>query len=499
MAIDIGTIVRVREQLTPVSIATRDFSKTLFLHTPDATTDAEEIRRNAYIHTYANIDQVEDDWGQDEAPYKAASVYFQQNPFPRGPYVVASYFNAARNGTVEGASTLASQADIRAQGATAAFTFMGASGTANMSAVTNPTTVAAALVAGINGITGVTGVTITATGSALGAAHSYTITLPATLTSVTSLDTDMGLTGDLADLLGIGSDAVYGPPVAADTSISTALSRISDEDDTWYIFTISPALEATQANILAASEWAQSRSHVYMFESDESVALTSGETTSSFARITALDRTRTFGIFSRVREGKAVSVASRFSSVDYDAIDSAIAISHKTLPGTSPDFLIDSQVDILDGKNANFYVTVGSRPRLLFGRSPGGYIDRRIWIDWLVNRLQNDILDLLGETNRIPLTARGSAQLVAVVRNVCNQGQLNGGFSPGRLSEALIGTVRQTTGNNSFDGYLPNGYLVHIGSQDMADQSNRIAPPVYIWGIYLGGLNRVNIDLIIGG
>lgn len=496
MVLDPSTVVRIREQLVPLGVEARNISKTLFVHTPATTTDVNELIRDGQVRSYVNLDQVAEDWGTNSAPYEAAIIYFQQSP---GPLAVASYFTAARSGIITGASTSATQTAIRALGATAPFTFLGASGTADLSSVTTPATVATALATGINAISGVTGVTVSATGSAFTSPHSYTVNIPSALASASSLDFTSGMTGSTADLLGLSSTAVYARPFTADTTIKDALDRINSVDSTWHMIALAPATEATTSNVENAAEWAEATNHILGFNSTENVALNSTDTTSLFAKLTAASRSRSFGVYSKVNDHKALSAMGRLSAVNYDGVDSTIILAHKVLPGVQPDDITQSQSDILDAKNANIYTTLAGRPRFLFGRSFTGFIDQRIWLDWLIDRLQTQVMNLLSSSNKIPMSSRGLSQIQAVVRGVCEQGRANGGFTPGTLDQAVIGSVRQVTENPDFNGYLPNGYLVHVSPLSAADTENRVAPPIHIWGIYFGGINKINIDLILGG
>lgn len=501
MALDPSIVVRIREQITPQALATRDFSKTLFLHTPATSTDSEFLRLTSNVRSYATLDQVENDWSSGTAPHMAASVYFQQSPFP-GQFAVGSYFSASRAGVVDGVDTTTSQADVQAFGANAAISIMGVDVTADVSSVATPQALAGALATGINANANITGVTVSATGTAFTSAYSLNISIPAALALVGALDVTQGPTGALMDSIGLSESAgaVFARPFAQDTNVGVALSRAEEQDPSWYFSTLSPDLEESTSHITNASAWTQTRRHMFGYEYSDTGALLESDTTSPIAVLGPLQRTRTFGVFTRNKDGKAISICARFSSVNYDGIDSNITISHKTLPGTTPDTtLTDADVELLDSRGANVYVNLAGAPRVIFGRAASGYIDQRIWTDWLVDRLQTTVLGLLSSSNRIDLSERGSGQILAVVRGVCRRGRENGGFVPGELDQATIGSVRQVVNNDAFDGTLPDGFLAYVAPQDQADTDTRTAPPVYVWGIYRGGVNKVNLDIRLGG
>lgn len=498
MALDPSYIVRVRERVSTDTTTARDFSKTLFLHEPATSTAAGTLALHAQVPSYATLEEVGADWATTSAPYRAAATYFQQSP-PPGLFAVASYFSAARDGSQAGAPVTVSQANVQAFGNAAALSIFGQTFTVNVSAVTSATATATALQTAINGVTGVTGVTVASTG-AFGASQTYTITVPAALASVDTLDVTVGLTGDLAEALGLTSAVagIYARPFAADTSVATALTRANDVDNTFYMAVLSPALEGTAANITAASAWAEAGTHMFGFESSDEGALDPTNTTAPIVVVNAARRKRTFGVFTRRRDGKAISIAARFSSVNYDGAGTNINLAHKALPGTLPDDLTQAQVDLLDSRGSSAYVTIAGSPRVLFGRAAEGFIDARVWTDWITGRFQTALLDLLGNANRVPISRRGSTQLLSAVIEVCNRGLANGGFTPGQLDPSLVASVRSITGNEGFTGDLPNGYFAYVAPVDQADIDNRTAPSIYVWGLYRGGVNRINIELAIG-
>ena len=79
MSLDIGSIVRVTAQIAPQGVLRRDFGRTLFL-TVDDTLGVSGADR---VQTFASMDDVAAVFEPDSKPYKAAAIYFQQEPYPR--------------------------------------------------------------------------------------------------------------------------------------------------------------------------------------------------------------------------------------------------------------------------------------------------------------------------------------------------------------------------------------------------------------------------------
>ena len=239
---------------------------------------------------------------------------------------------------------------------------------------------------------------------------------------------------------------------------------------------------------------------MFGFDSTDPAALVANESSSLLSNLFGLARTRTFAFWTATSDYKALSLMARFSSADYGGVDSTIIGAHRQLPGTMPDNqLTPGQADELERKGVNYYTRILGTNRTLNGTAISGYIDRRVWLDWLVETIQSNVAGYLASSNRVPLTTRGSSELRSVVQGVCEQGVLNGGFAVGQVTEDVAAIIRNRTGNRAFDRYLPNGYLVFVGPQDQADVQTRTAPPIYVFGIYAGGVVSVDIDLVISG
>ena len=504
MAISPTRIVNITESLQPAVTATRGFDKTLFVSTPVASDDLSETKRNAEVRSYAGLDQLASDWGNTSDVYEAAAVYFSQSPYP-GQFTTASYFPSGRDGMVVGGTVAITQANARALGSSASFSLMGISLTADFSAVTDPASIATAVQTGINANAAFTGVTVEAsTGAVIATDHNYTVEIPETLASATGADVSRGIEGLTA--LGLDGVARYARPFDSDASVGDALTRAVSADPTVYWITLSRDLMTRttsplpSATITAVATWVEGRRYMFGFDVQGAGTVTPNEAASVSAALFALDRTRSYAFWTSDVDYKALSMAGRFSSADYGGIDSTIVGGHRQLPGTTPDNAITpTQANELERKNVNYYTSVLGGNSVLYGTAFSGYIDRRVWLDWLVETIQTRVIGLLRADSRVPLTTAGSAQIASVVNSVCEQGVSNGGFSPGSVTEAVAGTIRNRTGNDGFDGYLSRGYLVHVAPQELADTANRIAPPIYVWGLYSGGVDRVNVNITIDG
>ncbi len=285
-------------------------------------------------------------------------------------------------------------------------------------------------------------------------------------------------------------------------TIEEGMSAIGALDDSWYFVALDSGITAA-IDLLALSRWVQAANN-YMLALDvagDSV-LVQGESTSLAAQIAVLEPERTFLVWSRTSDHKALSLAGRLSTVNFDGQNTLITAKFKSLPGTVPDVLTTAQKEELDRKRVGYYTRFG--PDAIFAEGhtlkPGVWIDSRYWLDWITNAIQTEVYNLLRQhPTRVPQTDSGVASITAAINRVCGAGRRNGGIAPGQVSEALAHDIRSATGNRDFDGALTLGYLVSVGSiadQSQANRDARMAPPISVWLKASGAIHSAEVRLI---
>ena len=288
----------------------------------------------------------------------------------------------------------------------------------------------------------------------------------------------------------------------ATETIEEGMSAIGAQDDSWYFVALDSGITVA-IDLLALSRWVQEANN-YMLALDvagDSV-LVQGESTSLAAQIAVLEPERTFLVWSRTSDHKALSLAGRLSTVNFDGQNTLITAKFKSLPGTVPDVLTTAQKEELDRKRVGYYTRFG--PDAIFAEGhtlkPGVWIDSRYWLDWITNAIQTEVYNLLRQhPTRVPQTDSGIASITATIERVCEAGRRNGGIAPGRVSEALAHDIRLATGNRDFDGALTLGYLVSVGSiadQLQANRDARMAPRISVWLKASGAVHSAEVRLI---
>ena len=288
-------------------------------------------------------------------------------------------------------------------------------------------------------------------------------------------------------------------PGYADESIEEAVAAVQALDSSWYFLTVDRDVAGEQ-ELLDLAAWVQAQPHMLALDVSGPDTLAPEETTSLAARLSALELDRTFLVWSAAPDYKALSMAARLSSVRFDGQNTLITAKFKSLPGTIPDALDRVGQLELDRKRVNYYTRFG--PAAIFAEGwtlkPGTWIDVLYWLDWLVDRIQRDVFDLLHRANSVPLTSVGVALIEDTIERACEAGRRNGGIAPGRVSESLAHDIRQATGNPNFDGFLTRGYLVVVGAIDDRPQQQRdqrIAPPGWVWLKGSGAIHQIEIAL----
>ena len=307
--------------------------------------------------------------------------------------------------------------------------------------------------------------------------------------SVPPQDLGVGFTdSDESRVLGLSSQAGARMSAGADSeTITEALDRLARIDPDFYFVTLAEGIVDTD-DVLEAAAWAASSDRFLL-----------ADTTSVIARLAAPRSPSASAIWSRASDYKAVSLAARFSAVNFEGAQSLITAKFRRLYGTVPDDLTPTQAAALRERGVNWYSTVGGTPIIQEGTSFGGWIDVQVFLDWLVTRIRENLFNALLSANRVPQTDDGIAALKEAAEDICAQGVRNGGIAPGTLAETQANAIRLATGNPDFTGFLSNGYLVHVlpvAEQPQADREARKAPPVSVWLKGSGAVHFVNIGLV---
>ena len=233
---------------------------------------------------------------------------------------------------------------------------------------------------------------------------------------------------------------------------------------------------------------------IFGYTTSESTAVTAGNTTAIGSVIQATTNSRAFGLFD-LASANPYGVLAAFAdaaTVDFSGSNTAITLMFKQLAGVSISNISTTQKTTLDGKNYNYYVSVGGNPMLMKGvMSDGSYFDQVQGLDWLANAIQASVFAGLYGSKKVPQTDRGMASIMHWIEVVLQQGVRNGLLAPGVWNAAGVGQI--ATGQ-----YLDKGYYAWcdtVNNQSQATRQTRIAPPVTILAKGAGALQGINIQI----
>ena len=478
--------VRFTAREIPAGSARRDFGRTLFIQQADtAATDLDTIVRDRQLRRYGNAAAVEDDWPVGHPVRTAAARYFAQVPFP-GPMLTGGWFDADVVGRVLGSGTHLAANQLSSLGT---FTLsFGASQTADIAFgaistfAAGATAIQSALAAVISGAT-------CAYSSANGR---FECTFPA------AANIAGGFTDNAASRgLGLFS-AIVLPGIEDEANISGAASRLNANERDWYGVSIDPAQPLAQRT--AMKTWTEANKKLYSYDMSDVSALTANETTSEAALDFAAQRRRTFGVWSRTADSKALSLMGRFASIDFRNPGSYITGKFKLLPGCNPDALSDTERAELTRKRINFYAPDVGQPGIVAeGTTYGTWIDHVVFLDWITDAVEVAMGNLAVASNTIPQDDSGRGRILREMDMIGSEARAAGGLSPGEVSEPFAAEIRQVTGNPNFDGILTQGYLPYVAPFTAAVRAQgRIAPPTYLFGRFAGAVHDIEGSIVFG-
>ena len=323
-------------------------------------------------------------------------------------------------------------------------------------------------------------------------------------TTVTILAPNIaGAGSDISSISGLdsASGAVIVLGQAAETVVE-ALQSISDVDDSWHFLALEDQFNGSET-MIAVSNYVATAGKMYAAETNEAQALVTGENTSYAAQLSAVTPERTWLTYSATQDYKAVSSAARLGSIDFDLPSSLITLNLRQLPGVLPDNLSTTQKNELARKRINYCERTPRRATPLFRGgwtlNPDTWIDVRFWLDWFQDALQVVGFNYLVQNERVNQTPADLFGMKVAYETICEQAVINGGLEPGGIvNTAVAQEIRQVTGRLDFDGVLPTGYLITVGSLANQSQSNfdqRISPAFRGWAVGTKAIHFASLRL----
>lgn len=493
--LNVSDFVRVTVSIQPIAAQYRNFGIGLILGSTPNVIDLNERKR-----FYTTLDGVAQDFGTTAPEYLAALLYFSQDPQPAALYV-GRWAQSATAGLLRGAVLSSAQQlltnfttvtngaiRITIDGTQRDITGINLSGALNLNGVANLVqTAIAAVVPGVTVLWDSVQKRFTVTSSTTGPSSS--VSYGGTPPSGTNLSPLMHLTSVDAS-----------PPVIGSTAetLVACIAALADQGSEWYSVQVATATPPTDAEHIAAASLIEglSQSRLYGVTITNANVLDSTTSADLASQLKTLGLKRTFSQFSTKTPYAAESLFARASTVDFEASRTTITLAYKQEPGVQAELITESQFQTLLTKNTNVFTRVNNDTAIVFpGKMANGdYFDERHGADWLQNRIQTDVYNLLYETpTKVPQTDAGMTLIRNVIKAACAVAVENGFLAPGVWTGPPIGPVN--TGDT-----LPAGYYVHapaVASQSDADRAARKSVPFQVLAKLAGAVHLITVACLL--
>lgn len=475
----VSRVVNVAVEMSPTAAALRNFGSCLILGDSDIIDTDERIR------LYSSISDIATDFGISSREYLAAQAFFSQSPQPTQVYI-GRWAKSATAGRLRGRTLSSAEQDISLFTAittgTLSLTIDGASksmASIDLSAETN-----------LNGVASQISSALGVSGSCAWTGERFVITSATTGTSSTVATTD---TGALSFLMGFAGSATSVAGVAAE-SLASAITALLDYN-TWYMVCVAP--DASDDSIAEAAGLieAASPSRMIGFTTQNSTEIDSTASSTLGSRLKGLGYNRTILVYSSDSPVAAASVFGRMATINFEGSNTTLTLKFKQLPGVTAENLRSSQAEALKSHNVNAFCAYQNDTSILQeGITSGGwFIDETHGLDWLQNRVETDLWNLLYTSKKVGQDESGATAIVSCVNKSLEQGVTNGLIAPGVWNGDAFGALE--SGDTLSTGYYV--YIQPFDEQSQSDREARKAPPIQIAVKLKGAVHFINVTITV--
>lgn len=201
-------------------------------------------------------------------------------------------------------------------------------------------------------------------------------------------------------------------------------------------------------------------------------------------------------MYSSTNDNAAMSVLGRMSTVNFEGSNTTITLMFKQCPGVEPEYLKTSQANALQRNNVNVFAAYQNDTSILqYGTMSGGwYIDEVHGLDWLQNRVETDLWNLLyTSTTKIGQDESGMTAILSTVNSSLEAGVRNGLIAPGVWNGDEFGTLKR--GDTLTTGFYV--YIQPLEEQSQADREQRKAPPIQIAVKLKGAVHSIDVTITV--
>lgn len=333
------------------------------------------------------------------------------------------------------------------------------------------------------------------------AGDTYTLAATSTAITVSGATLSGGSGTDISGMmagLSTSSGAYLAPGIAAETALAAVQLFDSMFAGQWYgLVVVSPAVQDSDHEAIAAYVEAANPPHFYGITSQEGGVIVPGDTSDIAYVLSQLKYNKTGIQYSSTSAYAICSMLARILTTNWLGQNTAITLKFKSEPGIAAETLNTTQADAAEAKNCNVYVNYNNNTAFIEQgvACSGQFIDTVIGADWLSGNIQTDVFNaLFGSPTKVPQTDAGMTVLVNAAEAACIDGVNNGYLGPGLpWNQAGFGTLKQ-------GDILPKGFYVYappMALQSEALRQTRAAPVMQIAAKTAGAIHSSDILLYI--
>jgi Protein of unknown function (DUF3383) len=324
----------------------------------------------------------------DHPIYKIAAALKAQSPSP-------TQFKVGKRTTL-GEQEVELTPTVAAAGSTYNFTIDGTALTASVAAA------------------GTVAQACTAIAAAITAATALEVTATATATEVSVVGDDPGVRHSF----GVTSGNISIADITPDPGIEDDLNAIYAADQDWYGLAID---SVGAAEILSAASWAESQEAMLFFATTQDADCKTASVTDVMTQLQAATLQRTIVLWHH--RGAEQWACAAWAGKMLPKTPGSANWANKSLSLVDMSDLSDTERGHLKAKNANYYVSVKRIGFTLDGRAAGGrFADITHGLDWFEARLQERVVLLFANNDKVPYTDAG----IQLVRSQVDAQILNG-------------------------------------------------------------------------
>lgn len=481
VSLPVSNVVNVQVVMSPIAAALRNFGAVLIVGSSAVIPVTERIR------TYTSAAEVAADFGSDAPEYQAAVTFFAQSPTPRSVQV-GRWAESATPAILQGAILTAAQQNIEAfneiTDGTLELTIDGSSVTLDeidLSTATN-----------LNGVASTIDAALASAGACVWTGERFEIMSTGTgaSASITAAES-----GTLADMMGLTGGAAVIPGFDAE-SILDCVNALMDTPSWYALYIADDSIGDEDILAVAAAIEASRTTHIYAVTSQSTSEIDSTQTSSIGYKLGRANLSRTLWMYSSTNAHAAVSILGRMSTVNFEGSNTVITLKFKQCPTIVSENLKTSQALAISGNNGNVFVQYQNDSAIVQEgtMANGFFIDEIHDLDWLQNRVETDLWNLLyTSTTKIGQDEAGMNSILTTVNRSLEQAVTNGTVAPGIWNADGFGALERGDA-------LPSGYYVYIQPLDEQSQSEREArkaPPIQVAVKLKGAVHFADVTITV--